>query len=666
NGNHGYLSSTMATSSAVAPGVIGQALEFDGSDDYVDTNNYINVFDDDFSISFWMKQTGSSYMVPVSKGYDNGGWGPYVRFVSDTANSFFYLLTNNPSNSSVYAYGALVNDGGWHHLLGVRQGNSAIYYIDGVLQNSSSLVNGGNYNSNYNPLIGAGNYNGTILSHFDGSIDDVRVYNRALSTDEISRLYDLGKTTHINKTITTNPDLESGLIGHWTFDGGLNTKIEDRSGNGNHGYLSSTMATSSAVAPGVIGQALEFDGSDDYVDVTEVSDFDFNSGVGNFSITAWIYPTSDVKEGGIIGNGDSDLVSALEGWGFYRKSSTVLGFGAFGVWEFTSSQTANINTWSFVTVTKEGNNYNIYHNAVNGGSNTRGVNLETSVTYGLTIGTEYEGHPGSFPFNGIIDDVRIYNRALSTDEISRLYDLGKTTHINKTITTNPDLESGLVGHWTFDGGLNTKIEDSSGNGNHGYLCKDMATSSAVVPGKTGQALHFDGVNDFVDVSSIAGDIASGDVSMSAWVKFDEKYDSGDSCVVVFRLGDLSSSNDVNFQFGNWYEYFIAGAGAFGVGAYDSSGHCAGSSQTSWLSGRWHHLVGTVVSGGAISAYVDGVLVGTDSMSGSRGASAATNAFIGKSLGAASAFYFPGTIDDVRIYNRVLSVEEIQKLYKLGQ
>ena len=112
----------------------------------------------------------------------------------------------------------------------------------------------------------------------------------------------------------------------------------------------------------------------------------------------------------------------------------------------------------------------------------------TYSTNDFVIGEDYRD--ASQLFNGLIDDVRIYNRALSAAEISRLYGLGATTKIAKTITTNPDLEDGLIGHWTFDGSdLIENAVDRSGSGNTGYLIN--FTSTSTLPGKIGQALEFD-------------------------------------------------------------------------------------------------------------------------------------------------------------------------------
>lgn len=86
---------------------------------------------------------------------------------------------------------------------------------------------------------------------FEGTIDDVRVYNRALSAEEISRLYGLGATTRVSETLTTNPQLESGLVGHWTFDGenmDPTTYVLACTGDGGTATTSAAVSVTSATA----------------------------------------------------------------------------------------------------------------------------------------------------------------------------------------------------------------------------------------------------------------------------------------------------------------------------------------------------------------------------------------------------------------------------------
>src|SRR5574343_1726631 len=82
--------------------------------------------------------------------------------------------------------------------------------------------------------------------------------------------------------------LKSGLVGHWTFDGAdLVNNVADKSGNGNVGSMINFAATSTAKTGGVLGQALKFDGVNDYIDLGDTV-----SQSGSFSICSWANPSS--------------------------------------------------------------------------------------------------------------------------------------------------------------------------------------------------------------------------------------------------------------------------------------------------------------------------------------------------------------------------------------
>ena len=91
---------------------------------------------------------------------------------------------------------------------------------------------------------------------------------------------------------------------------------------------------------------------------------------------------------------------------------------------------------------------------------------------------------------------------------------------NKTLKTNPDLENGLVGHWTFDGpDTINNIVDKSGQGNTGYLDFGASgnTATTSTPGKIGQTMEFDGTDDYVNIND-DNSLSSTDITLCAWIK----------------------------------------------------------------------------------------------------------------------------------------------------
>jgi len=179
----------------------GQVLSLDGDDDYVDCGNpdKLNFGTEDWSLSAWVKNTmtgtgDDNKGSIIANGGDGGGGHRYCLIVTEQQEGKVTLVTDDDS-SKKQARGdiTLVNDDVWHHVLGVREGDSIRIYIDGKLEGSSGT------NANYD-LSGAVQHNvllGAITKHSDasiyktygGMIDDVRIYNYALSEGEARYLF---------------------------------------------------------------------------------------------------------------------------------------------------------------------------------------------------------------------------------------------------------------------------------------------------------------------------------------------------------------------------------------------------------------------------------------------------------------------------------------------
>jgi hypothetical protein len=181
NGNYG----TMTNGPTLVNGKLGQAMQFDGRDDYVDAGDPADGDLDfgtaDFSGSFWLKTTANNSLYIISKRASCGSVAMWNTGLNSDGSVFFELANTDQQVSSVKS----VNDNNWHHVSFVRIGAVKYLYIDGVLDSSAVGPNTPDVSNASTLTIGKGICPGT----YGGLIDDVRIYNRALSADEIKRLY---------------------------------------------------------------------------------------------------------------------------------------------------------------------------------------------------------------------------------------------------------------------------------------------------------------------------------------------------------------------------------------------------------------------------------------------------------------------------------------------
>ncbi|HWB33937.1 MAG TPA: LamG domain-containing protein [Candidatus Paceibacterota bacterium] len=420
----GSPNGTLTGSPSWVAGKQGTALSFNGSSQYVDVPLTVNY--PAFTVSAWFNAASlsvSNSRIVANDHTDNDNKGFQLMFNNGGATGFFDV--GNGSTEGRATWSQTLSAGTWYHYVGVYDGAHVYAYINGTQVASASYAGGAIASSAYDINIArnpqyAGDY-------FSGTVDDVRIYKRALSPSEVAAMYTAaipaGKVmvNTSSANLSVDNSLSSGLVTLWTFDGSdlTTTTATDRSGQGNSG----TLTGSPAPAIGKLGQALNFNGSSSYIRRATLA----TSLGSNMTICAWIKTS--------YSGGDQDI------WTIDRNASSIVNEGIFKIisgklryWDYTGaaygfadntpdgSTTVTDGAWHDVCFTKNGTAGTFYVDGNSDGTKT----AATNVAYGTTdmvVGTDYRG--GNSYFNGIIDDVRVYNRALSAAEIQQLYLLGK-------------------------------------------------------------------------------------------------------------------------------------------------------------------------------------------------------------------------------------------------
>ena len=208
--------------------------------------------------------------------------------------------------------------------------------------------------------------------------------------------------------------LAKGLVGCWLMNEGAGNRIYDLSGNGNTGSL---ISTTKWVA-GRSGSVLSFNGTSDYVDVGSNA---IIKPVSAITVSAWVKFNSLTADIRAISDWHQSVIE--DRWIFYEISATEIYWyvcNANGVGIGYVSYTPALNTWLHLVGVYNGSVVTLYVNGVSVGTP---ASLSGNMNAGSAVNTVRIGKQAEtgWCFNGLIDDVRIYNRALSASEVQQLY-----------------------------------------------------------------------------------------------------------------------------------------------------------------------------------------------------------------------------------------------------
>lgn len=652
NNRNGNLSS--ANTPSWISGKRGKALSFSGTAGGNQiTYTGIASLTTTYTVAFWI------YPIPVAS-------SNYQTIFTNNCGSGIYYISGSGANArKINLYGdngdnysaTRLTENQWNHVVVVDNANSVTFYINGVA--------GGTVSGSIGIFIPNITGNDICAETFKGSLDDLRAYRgRALSATEVAYLYQSG-ATKLNVSSTPS-NLLNGLTAWWTFDGkDMVNNVSDISGNARNGVLVNYVSTTTTA--GKMGQALKFaKANNNYVD-TNLANSNFIT-ASDGTISAWVRPTGTAPSVGsvtAIYSGAHAVGSSFTGGSFGITRANLTGFGdlIFG-WNFPSGGKTvvgvayNPDEWIHITWVHTGGVLSLYKNGVFATSTTSG-NTSSGFSGNFLIGNDWAGLGGTTFWNGDIDDVRTWSRALTATEIAQLYSSTIGVVGNKTSTPTGSLQTGLAGHWTFDGG-DINWNTNTVTNKAGTCCTgtffNMSTSSSPTPGKIGQALNFvAGSSQYVDVNSTNAIKPGTNVSftVSLW------YKGAGTGTKDFVTGGMSPGN---------YWYIGESDSLF----FSNSESSLGTQVTYTLPGDngWHHLVivlDRAPSPDTVTAYIDGVSQGSGSETMDGGsASGSGNNRIGRGNWINPTTYRDGPIDDVRIYNRALSASEVKQLYLVGK
>jgi hypothetical protein len=430
----------------------GSALQFDGVGAFVQVGHdpALNAFP--FTASAWFRTTNNA---PVTQGI-------VCKYFNATGNGLFIIIQNGklrgyfsvtPFNTAIDVTSAgTVADGFWHHVALVVDKSGGKLFLDGIQIGANTWSGAAGPFTTSAPLL-IGQYD-VGPNHFLGTIDEVTLWNRALDINEVNYL----KHRQLNGN-------EDGLVALWHFDENTGLSAGDSTGHGYLGSLQNNPVWISSSAPVVFNQiavnALALDGTNGYVVVNDTNDL---SGFP-FTAMAWFRTTNNLLNAQGIVSKYAD--ASANGWTIVVQSGQLRAFfyrnGDFGNYaiDATSAGTVADGAWHHAALTVDASGGKLYlDGSLVGQSSWSGPPGGTSSSEPLQIGRYYNYDAR---FAGAIDEVAVWNRALSASEVQSF----------KNVAFSGS-EAGLVACWHLNEGSGTNAADATGLGHTGILTNNPA------------------------------------------------------------------------------------------------------------------------------------------------------------------------------------------------
>jgi len=453
---------------------------------------------------------------------------------------------------------------------------------------------------------------------------------------------------------TTPPFPAAGLVAYYPFNG----NADDESGNGNHGTVNGAALTADRF--GTDNSAFYFDAID-IIRVPHSATIDFNASSESYSVNFWVKsePGNPSLEGGVLIAKDG-----TPGYPFKIQSHHT---GSYivnaAVYDYNNNTGSGVqlpdfwdDNWHQVSFVVDHDRDSIYifldrkliqqevNNTLTAGHNT----------WDLTIGN---GWAGDKPFNGYLDDIRLYDRALYPVEITELYYEGKCLEVVydtiritvfDTITPGRVPTENLVSYYPFSG----DARDLGSSGNGGLVMG--ATLTTDKDGTENSAFYFDGVDDHIVIPDSLH--ITNEFTISFWA-YHEK--TGGYSNIIGDGSSAAGGNDFLINFRGNSLGIRADKSGMPLNYEDSSPPSLSSLD---ILNKWVH-VAWAMNPSYSSVFLDGHQIARIDQAGTNLGYHDENSLIGaRNVWGAPDNFFRGKLDEIRIYAEELDAGQVRSLY----
>lgn len=407
---------TNVNSTSFATGKIGNGadLELSSSNYFYKEDNSSLDITNNLSYSFWFKAetvgSGGDYRI-INKWYDAS---EYIIRINDTS---LNILVSASGGTVQVANAQTVTAGVWYHCVFTYNSTDGLKVYVNAGTPSTAAANGTINNTSERLVIGASQKSdGTGTgNYYDGLIDEVGIWSRTLTADEVSQLYNSFRGN--SYPFTATPSLYGG-VAYWKLDSDSTSSISTHTGTD----------TSVTYTTGKISNGASFNANSDSIVIPSSSEFNNAS----MSLSFWIKTTETGSNLNVISRYNNATNRQFRS--IINNTAGKIGFIAYDSADnnttLRNSGTINDGNWHHVVWTVGNDGSDLVTNVYTDGSLTTGPNTETGSTAslktsgsGTIIMNGDNGIDGGMT-TGMLDEVAIWSRVLTSDEVALLYNSG--------------------------------------------------------------------------------------------------------------------------------------------------------------------------------------------------------------------------------------------------
>jgi hypothetical protein len=369
-----------------------------------------------YTLELWFKgdtaQGGGGFDKIVAGGFDNTDtWA-----IAITSEEIVGLVGIAGGTTSIHS-GVFTNPGTWYHIALTSDGTNVFLYVNGVQTNGAGI--GPGYVPTANFTIGGAFAGG---SEINGVVDEVTVYNRALDGTEISAIYGSGSAGKCAQDLgCIGPP--ANLIAWYPGDGDA-SDIQ----HANDGIL----VGNTSFVSGQVGQAFAFDGTGDYINVGDIPALRLTG--TEVTLQGWIHPLSGDDGRGVHFGKTANVYNDYLLYGDSLTQNLAGAIKAGGVETFlVTSFVPPARAWTHIALTYDGATMRVYANGSELANQAKTGNID-GTNSPFTIG----GRPDDYSSQEYIDEVEVFDRALSASEIRDAYVAGASGHCKPAAESDND------------------------------------------------------------------------------------------------------------------------------------------------------------------------------------------------------------------------------------